>query len=56
MQFISGNLLVGNLVSQGSSRIEVVGAARSQGVGPNQIEEVKVRCIMSNKSAVKYQI
>jgi len=37
----SDQLLIGKLISQGSSRSELVGAARQQGVGPSQIEEVK---------------
>jgi len=37
----SDELLIGKLISQGSSRSELVGAARQQGVGPSQIEEVK---------------
>jgi len=37
----SDKLLIGKLISQGSSRSELVGAARQQGVGPSQIEEVK---------------
>ena len=56
MHFILDNLLVGKLISQGSSRSELVGAARSKGVGPNQIEEVEVRCIVITKLAIKYQI
>ena len=56
MHFILDTLLVGKLISQGLSRSELVGAARSKGVGPNQIEEVKVRCIVTCKLAINYQI
>ena len=38
----SSSLLMGKLIGQGAIRSEVVGAARQKGVGPNEIEEVKV--------------
>ena len=34
---------MGKLIGQGAIRSEVVGSARQQGVGPGEIEEVKVR-------------
>ena len=40
--FIDDNLLVGKLISQGTNRAEVLGAARSAGI-VNQVESVKVR-------------
>ena len=36
------NLLIGKLISQGSSKNALVGTARQQGVFPSQIEEVQV--------------
>ena len=33
---------MGKLIGQGAIRSEVVGAARQKGVGPSEIEEVKV--------------
>ena len=39
----SSSLMMGKLIGQGAIRSEVVGAARQKGVGPNEIEEVKVR-------------
>ena len=39
----SNSLLMGKLIGQGAIRSEVVGSARQQGVGPSEIEEVKVR-------------
>ena len=38
----SNSLLVGKLIGQGSSRVELVGAARTRGVSSDQIQEVKV--------------
>ena len=56
MHFILDTLLVGKLISQGSSKSELIGAARSKGVGPNLIEEVEVRCIVTSKLAINYKI
>merc|ERR1712135_247604 len=39
----SNSLLIGSLISQGSSKIDLVGAARTKGVNSNEIEEVKGR-------------
>merc|ERR1712135_4880 len=39
----SNTLLIGSLISQGSSKIDLVGAARTRGVSSNEIEEVKGR-------------
>merc|ERR1712136_230284 len=39
----SNNLLIGSLISQGSSKIDLVGAARTKGASLNEIEEVKGR-------------
>ena len=39
----SNSLLIGSLISQGSSKIDLVGAARTKGVSLNEIEQVKVR-------------
>ena len=52
----SDKLLIGKLISQGSSRSELVGAARQQGVGPSQIEEVKVRFAMIRLSEKIFMI
>ena len=39
----SNSVLIGTLISQGSSKNDLVGAARTKGVSLNEIEEVKVR-------------
>ena len=38
----SNSLLIGKLIGQGSSRAELVGEARTNGVNSDQIQEVKV--------------
>jgi len=39
----SNSLLIGSLISQGSSKVDLVGAARAKGVSFDEIEEVKGR-------------
>ena len=39
----SNRLLLGSLISQGPSKSDLVGEARTKGVSLNEMEEVKVR-------------
>ena len=52
----SNSLLMGKLIGQGAIRSEVVGSARQHGVGPSEIEEVKVRFSIIHLSEKYYLI